>query len=139
MKERRFRNYGQYKKGVRPSYLMVKVGFWGKRHAQLRRFFPWKDVQVKKGVPFYVAAHPEWMCDAGQMTWNLQIRKKIVTAMRTKTGEEISPVPGFGCLRISCGVKNTAESWKTAYSISAEAEQPVVEWRNRKGKTEIVP
>ena len=49
--------------------------------------------------------------------------------MRTKTGEEISPVPGFGCLRISCGVKNTAESWKTAYSISAEAAHPVVEWR----------
>lgn len=90
----------KYKEGVRPSYLMVKVGFWGKKHAQLHRFFPWKDVQIKKGIPFYiaaddcslsethtrgsvvvtesdVAAHPEWMCDAGQMTWNLQIRKKI--------------------------------------------------------------
>ena len=90
----------QQKKGVRPSYLMVNVGYWGEEHGQLHRFFPWKDVEVQDGAPYYIAAddcncseyytegsvdlspedveqHPEWMCDAGQMSWKLHIHKKI--------------------------------------------------------------
>ena len=86
--------------GKRPSYLMVKAGCWGEEHLQLHRFFGWKSVNVRKGVPYFVKAddcyasetelkgsiiiskeenadHPEWMCDAGSMTWNLQLDKKI--------------------------------------------------------------
>ncbi|MBR4428190.1 MAG: hypothetical protein IKS78_02445 [Clostridia bacterium] len=86
--------------GKRPSYLMVNVGFWGKDHGQLHRFFSLKDVKIHADPPFSVLAddcycdenrttgsvtitkeeaeaHPEWMCDAGSMKWNLTINKKI--------------------------------------------------------------
>ena len=86
--------------GVRPSYLMVKAGTWGKDARQLHRFFSWDEVEVGRSVPFYVAAddciccetdligrvevtpeqaaaHPEWMCDAGSMLWDLRLQKDI--------------------------------------------------------------
>ena len=88
------------KKGRLPSYLMVNVGFWGENHGQLHRFFAWKDVTVHKDAPYSIsaddctcsethtaghvrvtpeeaAAHPEWMCDAGEMSWDLEIDKKV--------------------------------------------------------------
>ena len=88
------------KNGKRPSYLMVNVGFWGEKHGQVHRFFPWKDVKVKDGAPFEIeaadcllnetytkgsvcvteeeaAAHPEWMSDAGELTWEFEIKKLV--------------------------------------------------------------
>jgi len=87
-------------KGQRPSYLMVKAGSWGKDAAQLHRFFGWEETNVHMGVPFRVeagdcfctetrlrgsvtvteedaGAHPEWMCQAGSMSWDLKAQKKI--------------------------------------------------------------
>ncbi|MBQ0070327.1 MAG: hypothetical protein KBS81_00480, partial [Spirochaetales bacterium] len=87
-------------KGIKPSYLMVKAGCWGKDKMQLHRFFPWSEVQIKEGAPFSVTAldcfasdtvlkgsvtvteedaalHPEWMCDSGSMTFDLKIEKRI--------------------------------------------------------------
>ncbi|KAG4087384.1 hypothetical protein H8356DRAFT_1730326 [Neocallimastix lanati (nom. inval.)] len=96
--------FGQLKenreKGIKPSYLMVKVGAWGEDHAQLHRFFGWNKVMVKGKAPFSIeaedcflserethgrvviskeeaTAHPEYMCDSGTMEWNLKIEKKI--------------------------------------------------------------
>ncbi len=86
--------------GRRPSYLMVNVGFWGKEHGQLHRFFSLKNVDIHADPPFSVtaddcfcneertygrvsitpeeaAAHPEWMCDSGEMKWDLKIDKQI--------------------------------------------------------------
>ena len=86
-------------KGVKPSYLMVKAGSWGKDAAQLHRFFSWSEANVSFGIPFSVEAadcflcetvtrgsveiseeeceeHPEWMCQSGSMSWNLAIRKR---------------------------------------------------------------
>ena len=86
--------------GKKPSYLMVKAGWWGEDHCQLHRFFAWKDVDLHTHAPYRVkaadclaaetelrgninispeeaAAHPEWMCDAGSMRWNLTIDKQI--------------------------------------------------------------
>lgn len=88
------------RKKVKPSYLMVNVGFWGDEHGQLHRFFPWKDVTVRADAPYSISAddcfcsetftkgsvsiseaeakaHPEWMCDAGTMTWELEIDKQV--------------------------------------------------------------
>ena len=86
------------KNGVQPSYLMVKAGAWGEDAAQLHRFFGWNQVEVSFGVPFSVKAddcyctetemhghiriedaeaHPEWMCQNGEMSWNLKIDKKV--------------------------------------------------------------
>lgn len=87
-------------RGVRPSYLMVNVGHWGKTKGQIHRFFAWKDVEVDFGTPFRVQAddclctetriagsvrvtpeeaqaHPEWMSDAGEMSWDLKVDKQI--------------------------------------------------------------
>ena len=84
----------------KPSYLMVKAGCWGDEKVQLHRFFSWKDVNVNPGIPFSVSAkdcyvsenairgsvsvskkdskkHPEWMSDAGEMSWDLLINKEI--------------------------------------------------------------
>lgn len=88
------------KKGIKPSYLMVKAGAWGKDGAQLHRFFGWNKVTVNKKGSYTVAAedcfasetelkgkisiskeesqnHPEWMCDCGEMEWNLTFKKDI--------------------------------------------------------------
>ena len=88
------------KRGERPSYLMVNVGTWGDEKAQLHRFFAWKDVRISPVVPFSIdaadcfcsetetrgsihiteaeaKAHPEWMCDAGSVKWDLKIQKDI--------------------------------------------------------------
>lgn len=85
-------------KGIRPSYLMVKAGCWGEDHRQLHRFFGWDDVKIQGKAPFSVSAddcfcsdtrlkgkieltqeeadtHPEYMCDAGTMEWDLRIEK----------------------------------------------------------------
>lgn len=89
---------GNKSKGKRPSYLMVNVGSWGKDSAQLHRFFGWDEVKIDAGVPYSIEAddcfvnetftrgsvrvvgsdqHPEWMCDDGEMSWNLKIDKKV--------------------------------------------------------------
>ena len=44
------------KKGLRPSYLMVKCGAWGEDASQLHRFFGWNNFEVGKSVPFFVKA-----------------------------------------------------------------------------------
>jgi len=87
-------------KGKAPSYLMVKAGAWGEDAAQLHRFFAWEDVGLKRKAPFALVAedcylselstrgrilvtekeaaeHPEYMCQAGKMSWNLKIEKKL--------------------------------------------------------------
>ncbi|MBQ0079293.1 MAG: hypothetical protein KBS66_05300 [Eubacterium sp.] len=86
--------------GIKPSYLMVKAGCWGEDHLQLHRFFAWDDVKLHPAAPFSVGAddcycsdnvlkgsiaitksdsdaHPEWMCDFGEISWSLLADKKI--------------------------------------------------------------
>lgn len=86
--------------GRRPSYLMVKAGTWGREHFQLHRFFSLRKVRIHGDAPYEVeaedcyasetalkgsirilpeeaAAHPEWMCDAGELSWNLKLDKQI--------------------------------------------------------------
>ena len=78
--------------------MMVKAGTWGEDAAQLHRFFGWNNIGVSFQVPFSVKAddcycienemrghvkmenaetHPEWMCQNGEMSWNLRIDKKV--------------------------------------------------------------
>lgn len=87
-------------KGIKPSYLMVKAGAWGENHLQLHRFFGWDDVKIHAKAPYSIssgdchaddyslqghikvtaeecAAHPEWMCDAGEIYFNLTVDKRI--------------------------------------------------------------
>jgi len=94
-------------KGIRPSYLMVKLGCWGEDAVQLHRFYAWDDISVDYGVPFSVKAdectlgetalrthvrvtsekakeHPEWMCGSGEISMDLRIRK--ITAFNVGYG-----------------------------------------------------
>lgn len=86
--------------GKKPSYMMVKAGCWGEGAKQLHRFFGWNQVNIKEDAPFLISAdncfcsetrtlgmvevteedaanHPEWMCQAGKMIWDLNIEKNI--------------------------------------------------------------
>lgn len=96
--------YGQLPRnkmyGVKPSYLMIKVGTWGENKKQLHRFFGWNKVEIEKKKPFSIKAddcylseteshgkvsvsredateHKEYMSDAGTIEWNLKINKLI--------------------------------------------------------------
>lgn len=83
---------------IKPSYLMIKAGCWCENKKQLHRFFPWNSVKVKYGAPFEVIAddcylsenevkgkikinnskkHPEYMCDDGEIEFDLKINKLI--------------------------------------------------------------
>ena len=86
--------------GRQPSYLMVKAGWWGEDHCQLHRFFSLKNTRLHGDAPYEVEAedcfasettlrgsisiteqqaadHPEWMCDAGELSWELMLDKQI--------------------------------------------------------------
>lgn len=87
------------KKGRKPSYALIKVGSWGKDAKQIHNFYPISafscpqnalDVKIgdctltekhMKGncnVSVEEAdSHPEYMCEAGRMSWDLSINKKI--------------------------------------------------------------
>lgn len=84
---------------VKPSYALVKVGTWGENACQIHNFYPIKEFscpanQLKlkigectltenhmngfcKVTSREAAEHPEYMCDAGEMSWNVRIDKKI--------------------------------------------------------------
>ena len=118
--------------GVRPSYLMVKAGSWGEDARQLHRFFGWGDVRLHMDAPYRIEAddclasetelkgsvsvlpeeaeaHPEWMCGAGSMRWDL------------KTDKQIAFNVGYGASRPMRDAEAFAMYWhaegmKTAYA-----------------------
>lgn len=84
----------------KPSYLMIKVGTWGKDAKQIHKFCSVNKIEIHKSVPFSINAdncyldenqtygsvslsdeqvkyHPEYMCDSGEMSWNIKIDKKL--------------------------------------------------------------
>ncbi len=85
--------------GRKPSYALIKVGCWGKDAKQIHNFYPISDfscpnnkLQVRIGACTLTEKHMrgncqvteeeakghlEYMCDAGSMSWNLSINKKI--------------------------------------------------------------
>ena len=126
------------KAGRRPSYVLVKAGAWGKDHAQLHRFFPWSEVNLHKKAPYSIAmddcfasdfelrgsvfvspeeaaAHPEWMCDAGSMSWNLQLNKKIAFNVGYGADKTFRDVKAFEMFWHAEGIK-TAYSGEVHYN-----------------------
>ena len=131
--------------GKRPSYLMVKAGCWGQHARQLHRFFPWREVAVGSGTPYYVAAddclatetdlvgrvnvaaedaaaHPEWMCDDGRMMWDLHVDKQIAFNVGYGASE---PMRASGAFEMFWH----AEGMKTAYagSVWLDGERYIVD------------
>ena len=126
-------------KPQKPSYLMVKAGAWGADAAQLHRFWGWKRIMVDWGVPFSVEAddcfltedrtygyvrveasaeHPEWMCQDGEMSWDLKICK--ITAFNV----------GFGADEVFRHAEAFEMFWH-AEGMKSEFEGEVV-WNGRK-------
>ena len=87
-------------KEKKPSYFMLKVGGWGKDPKQLHNFYSMKDfkysedkLDIKVGDKISLnethmtgfckvskeekELHPEYMSDAGEMKWDLEIKKQI--------------------------------------------------------------
>lgn len=118
--------------GDTPSYLMVKAGAWGEGAAQLHRFFGWNEVELSMGTPYCVKAadccasegslrgnvrvseaeaaeHPEWMCQAGEMKWELRLEKKTAFNVGYGAGSLFRRLQLFEMFW-------HAEGMKTAYS-----------------------
>ena len=130
--------------GKHPSYLMVKAGCWGEDHCQLHRFFSLKQTRIHGEAPYEVEAgdcyasetalrgsvtvstedalaHPEWMCDAGSMSWDLKVDKQIAFNV------------GYGASKPMRGAEAFAMYWhaegmKTAYqgSITCNGRKYIV-------------
>ena len=117
--------------GKRPSYLMVKAGTWGPGHCQLHRFFSLHETRIRQDVPYEVeaadcyasenalrgsvsilpeeaAAHPEWMCDAGEMSWDMQLDKQIAFNVGYGASKPLRDAEAFAMYW-------HAEGMKTAY------------------------
>jgi hypothetical protein len=97
--------------GIKPSYGMVKAGTWGEDGVEINNFYGAHQVVGSTEVedlhigPNYAtetalfgsvsmskadaAAHPEYMSDAGTMSWNLTINK----TMRFDMGYATSDIP----------------------------------------------
>ncbi|MBO4419760.1 MAG: hypothetical protein J5789_08070 [Oscillospiraceae bacterium] len=118
--------------GKRPSYLMVKAGCWGEDHCQLHRFFSLKKTRIHADAPYEVEAedcyasetalrgsvriteaeaqaHPEWMCDAGTMSWDLKLDKQIAFNVGYGASKPLRDVEAFAMYW-------HAEGMKTAFS-----------------------
>ena len=120
--------------GKRPSYLMVKAGTWGEDHCQLHRFFSLHDTRIHAAAPYEVeagdcfasetalrgsinisseqaAAHPEWMCDAGSLQWDLTVDKQIAFNVGYGASRPLREAEAFAMYW-------HAEGMKSAYSGS---------------------
>ena len=120
--------------GKRPSYLMVKAGCWGEGRCQLHRFFPLRSVRIHGEAPYKVeagdclasetalkgsvsvapedaAAHPDWMCDPGEMSWDLTLDKQIAFNVGYGASKPLRDAEAFAMYW-------HAEGMKTAFSGS---------------------
>ena len=117
------------KNGLKPSYLMVKVGTWGDNAKQLHRFFGWKEIEVNYKAPFSIKAkdcyldetksygtvnvskqdsvdHPEYMSDAGEISWNLTIQKDIAFNVGYGASKPLRDVEAFAMYWHAEGMKS---------------------------------
>ena len=128
--------FGQLKenqeKGIKPSYLMIKVGTWLEGGTQLHRFFGWKNIKVKSKAPFSITAddcyldensshgcvfvskedsenHPEYMCGHGEISWDLKIDKVIAFNVGYGAGAAFRKTQSFEMFWHAQGMKTYYE------------------------------
>lgn len=116
--------------GKRPSYLMVKAGCWGEDHCQLHRFFSLNNVRIQSSAPYEIEAddcyasetilkgsisispkdaeeHPEWMCNAGEMSWDLTIDKQIAFNVGYGASKPLREIEAFAMYWHAEGMKSS--------------------------------
>ena len=133
--------------GKKPSYLMVKAGCWGEDHCQLHRFFAWKDVDMHMDAPYSITAadchaseealrgsisiqpeeaadHPEWMCDAGTISFDLTIKKDIAFNVGYGASKPLRDAEAFAMYWHAEGMKSYYSGKiflnGTSYTVSPE-------------------
>ena len=117
------------KNGKRPSYLMVKAGCWGENPMQLHRFFSLKHVRIHGEAPFEIEAsdcfasetflkgsvsiseeeaalHPEWMCDSGNISWELQVDKQVAFNVGYGASKPLRDMEAFSMFWHAEGMKS---------------------------------
>ena len=117
------------KSGKQPSYLMVKAGTWGEDACQLHRFFSLKDVKIHGSAPYSIKAgdclasenalqgsisiseedakaHPEWMCDAGEISFDLTIDKQITFNVGYGASKPLRDIEAFAMYWHAEGMKS---------------------------------
>lgn len=122
------------KAGKRPSYCMVNVGFWGKEKGQLHRFFPWNQVSIPMNQPLNLQAgdcsctetkmtghvkvtredadsHPEWMSDAGEMSWDISIEKQVAYHVGYGASKLFRKLNAFEMFWHAEGMKTAFRGW----------------------------
>lgn len=127
-----------------PTYAMMKVGAWGQQAKQVHNFYPWREVsiqnhplQVQFGQTCFLSethmtgscivseadalSHPEWFSDAGSMSWDIQIHKKVAYHV------------GYGASRLMRALQAFEMFWH-AEGIITEYSGTVI-WQ---GKTYVV-
>ncbi len=131
--------------GKRPSYLMVKCGWWGEKPTQLHRFYAWKDVEIDQDSNGYfvkapeasacetrltgnvnisesdAAAHPEWMCNSGSMSWDITVDKKVAFNVGYGAGSLFRKLKAFEMYWHAEGMKSLYSG-----SITANGEKYIV-------------
>ena len=117
--------YEQKIKKYYPSYIMVKAGTWGKKSVQIHRFYPVSDMHCERryfdirlpdfqmgeetlsGSVFMsendVLVHPEYMSDAGSMSWNLTVRKNVAHTFKNINWHTQGIKAEYGGKLVFCG------------------------------------
>ena len=109
---------------------MVKVGTWGSDAVQIHRFFGWDNIYLKWGSNFKIEAdncyldekltyghvkvsnedsfnHPEYMSNAGEISWNLKIDKKVAFNVGYGAGQLLRSLQAFEMFWHAEGMKST--------------------------------
>lgn len=113
---------------------MVNAGFWSKEKGQLHRFFPWIQVSIPMNEPLHltagdctctetrltgsirvtreqVAAHREWMSDAGEMEWDLRVHKLVAYHVGYGASRFFRALNAFEMFWHAEGMKTAFEGW----------------------------
>ena len=113
---------------------MVNVGFWGREKGQLHRFFPWSQVSIPMDRPLDLragdctctetrmtghvqvsaedaAAHPEWMSDAGEMSWDIAIHKQVAYHVGYGASKPLRALNVFEMFWHAEGMKTAYQGW----------------------------
>ncbi len=120
--------------GKKPSYLMVNVGWWGENGGQLHRFFPWKDVSLAYDTNLNISAadcvcsethtkgsvhishdeaqaHPEYMCNGGDMEWDIAIDKQVAFHVGYGASKFFQRLNAFEMFWHAEGMKTKYKGW----------------------------
>lgn len=117
--------------GVRPSYGMLNAGAWGERPTQIHNYYGhWdcefdtrhlqarigqatlSEVHLKGAVtvsPDQAREHPEWMTDAGTMSWDLSAHKMLSYSVGFGASDLLRKLRAFQMFWHVAGIKTEYE------------------------------